>query len=203
VVLSRGLTLRGLVKDENAAPVAGAELELLRAMNFQGGRRGSGVMMSFIGPGNIHRRTTGPDGRFEFKGLTAGDYTLQVKKTGLGGEGVDRVKVAEGPEGEPLQVVLRAGAVISGYVRDKSGNGAAGFRALARSTKGGGGGPMSGPMTDEPTGPDGALVIEGLTPGESYDVQLISPTGALGSRKTGVVAPPQVELPASLPAPLP
>ena len=49
-------------------------------------------------------------------------------------------------------------------------------------------GPLGGPTTDEPTGPDGAFLIEGVSAGESYDLQVFGESG-LGPRKAGISAP--------------
>ncbi|HXY41176.1 MAG TPA: carboxypeptidase regulatory-like domain-containing protein, partial [Vicinamibacteria bacterium] len=52
-------------------------------------------------------------------------------------------------------------------------------------------GPVLGPATprtEEPTGADGLFVLDGLSGGESYDLQLMGPPG-LGPRRAGVVAP--------------
>jgi protocatechuate 3,4-dioxygenase beta subunit len=191
VVLRSGLFARGIVKDERGQPLAGAEVELLREMRFTS--RGGGAQFSFIGgPLGRPRKETGADGRFEFKGLSAGDYTLTVTKRGYGREQIDPVKVAEGKASEPLEITVRPGSTISGYVRDKAGNGAPGYRVAARPSGAGGRGPMAGPLggptTEEPTGPDGAFVIEGVSAGESYDLQVFGDTG-LGPRKAGVAAP--------------
>ena len=43
-------------------------------------------------------------------------------------------------------------------------------------------------MTEEPTGPDGSFLIEGLNTGETYELQLLGDTGP-GPRKSGVAAP--------------
>jgi protocatechuate 3,4-dioxygenase beta subunit len=194
VVLSRGLVVRGLVKDEDDRPVAGADVELLLHMRIQGGRRGAEV--AEVGGGQYPEMTTGADGRFEFRGLTAGDYTLEASKKGMTSESIDPLKVAEGPAGEPVQIVLKAGSAISVTVRDKSGKGVAGWRVAARpqSQSGGGMGVRRLPGGDVPeaTGPDGAFLIEGLTAGESYELQAMSQN--LGPRKSGVVAPADVEL---------
>ena len=195
VVLSRGLTVHGLVKDEAGSPLAGAEVELVRARMFQGGRRGDAAQFTVMGLGGAPpKKTTGADGRFEFRGLSAGDYTLVASKKGLTRERVDPLKVADGPEGEPVQLVLRAGVAIAGFVRDKSGNGAAGWMVNARPA-GGGGGPFGGMLgaPPEPTGPDGSFLVEGLTAGESYDLQAFG-AGGIGPRKSAVVAPADVEL---------
>jgi len=199
VVLRRGQTIRGLVKDDRGQPVAGADVSLQREFRMES-RRGM-TSMSFV-TGDFGRppQQTGVDGRFEVKGLASGDYTLQVSKRGYTRERIDPVKVAEDRVLEPFEVVLRTGATISGFLRDKAGNGAPGQRVGARPAGSAGRnmpGPMGGPMTEEPTGPDGAFVIEGVVPGETYELQVFGETG-LGARKSGVTAPAEgVELLAS------
>jgi protocatechuate 3,4-dioxygenase beta subunit len=197
VVLRSGHVVRGQVKDERGQPIPGATVQMMREMRFQS--RGGQAQFSFVGgPGSFPRRETGTDGRFEFKGLATGDYTLTVTKKGYGRESVDPVKVAEGKAPEPIEVVVRPGSTISGYIRDKSGAGAAGYRVMARPAGGGGrggmGGPLGGPSTDEATGLDGAFVIEGASAGETYDLQVLGDAG-LGPRKGGITAPAEgVEL---------
>ncbi|HEX9189361.1 MAG TPA: carboxypeptidase-like regulatory domain-containing protein, partial [Vicinamibacteria bacterium] len=192
VVLRHGLSLRGVVKDEEGRPMAGAEVTLSTSRTIRSSR--GGMQMSFIGPGSQVRRETGPDGRFEFRGLKAGDYTVAARRTGFARASVDPVKVAE-RQGEPLELLLRPGVTISGFVRDKTGSGASGWSVSARAA--GEGGPALGPggiRTEEPTGPDGAFLLEGAVAGESYDLQVMGPSG-LGPRKAGVVAPAEgVEL---------
>ena len=192
VVLSRGLVVRGLVKDEDDRPVAGADVALLRLRMFQGGRRGAET--AEVG-GQDSEKTTGADGRFEFRGLTAGDYTLFAGKKGMIREQIDPLKVAEGPAGEPVQIVLKAGSVISGTVRDKAGNGVAGWIVAARPQSQSGVmlGLLGGGDPPEPTGPDGAFLVEGLTAGETYELLAMGQNGG-GPRKSGVVAPADVEL---------
>ena len=105
VVLPKGLGVRGVVKDENGQPLPGADVEMVRAFTFQSGRGAS--QFSFIGgPAQQPRKETGPDGRFEFRGLGAGDYSLVATKRGYARERIDPVKVAEGreradPDGPP------------------------------------------------------------------------------------------------------
>ena len=194
VVLRRGLSVRGLVKDEEGRPLAGAEVNLSSVRNLRAGR--GGVQMSFSGPGNQVRRETGADGRFEFRGLKAGDYTVSARRPGFSRATVDPVNVAEGRATEPLELVLKPGATISGVLRDKAGAGASGWTVSARAASQAGG-PAFGPgsiRTEEPTGPDGVFYLEGLTAGEAYDLQVMGQAG-LGPRKAGVVAPAEgVEL---------
>ncbi len=187
VILRRGLSVRGVVKDDDGRPLAGVEVTLSRARTLRAGR--GGVQMSFIGPGSQVRRETGADGRFEFRGLKAGDYTVSARRPGFTRTTVDPVNVAEGKTAEPLELTLRPGATISGFLRDKTGAGASGWTVAARAS--GEGGPPLGPggiRSEEPTGPDGAFLLEGVTAGESYDLQVMGPAG-LGPRKAGVVAP--------------
>src|SRR4030095_1690771 len=98
-------------------------------------------------------------------------------KKGMTRERVDPLKVAEGGQAEPVQVVLRAGFAITGTVRDKSGNGVSGMFVVAR-RQGAVGGPMGGGFMGqgppERTGPDGTFLLEGLTAGETYEIQALS-----------------------------
>ena len=149
-----------------------------------------GVQMSFVGPGSELRRETGADGRFEFRGLKAGDYTVSARRPGFSRATVDPVNVTEARAAEPLELVLKPGATISGVVRDKAGAGASGWYVSARAASQAGG-PVFGPgsiRSEEPTGPDGVFYLEGLTTGETYELQVMGQAG-LGPRKAGVVAP--------------
>ncbi len=190
VVLPKGLGVRGIVKDENGLPLPGADVEMARAFTFQSGRGAS--QFSFVGgPMSRPRKQTGPDGRFEFRGLSSGDYTVVASKRGYSRDRIDPVKVAEGRGGEAFELVLKPGATISGFVKDRGGNGVPGYRLAARPSGAASGpmmGPFGGPLTEEPTGADGSFFIEGLAAGESYELQVMSETGP-GARKAGVTAP--------------
>jgi protocatechuate 3,4-dioxygenase beta subunit len=88
-----------------------------------------------------------------------------------------------------VALVLRPGATITGLLHDRSGAGAAGWYVTARPS--GQGGPGLGPdvvRSEAATGPDGFFVLEGLTAGDSYDLQVVGNAG-MGPRKAGVVAP--------------
>ncbi len=188
IVMRRGLSIRGTVKDENGRPLAGAEVTLSRARTLRAGR--GGAQLSLVGPGSEVRRESGPDGSFAFRGLSAGNYSIAARRSGFARASVDPVGVSETRPAEPLELVLRPGASITGYVRDRSGNGSPGWSLAARPA-GGGGGPAFGPgsiRTEEPTGADGLFVLEGLTSGEAYDLQVMGAAG-LGPRRAGVAAP--------------
>ena len=188
VVMRRGLSVRGVVKDEEGRPLAGSEVSLSAARSIRAGR--GGMQMQLIGPGNQVRRETGADGRFEFRGLKAGEYSLSARRSGFSRASVDPVNVKEGGPAEPLELTLRPGSTISGVLRDKTGNGASGWFVSVRPT-GQAGGPPMGPgvnRTEEPTGPDGAFLLEGLNAGETYELQVMGQAG-FGPRRSGVAAP--------------
>ena len=188
VVLRRGLELKGLVKDEEGRPLGGVEVELRRPLRFRG--RGGGMAVTMLGPGSLPARETSADGRFEFRGLEEGDYTLTARRPGYGRVTVDPVRLGEGEDLEPLELILAPGAAISGFLRDGSGAGAPGWSVAAR-VAGEGGGPAAGLgalRTEEPSGPDGAFLIEDLSEGEAYNLQAMGPAG-LGPRVADVTAP--------------
>jgi protocatechuate 3,4-dioxygenase beta subunit len=150
VVLRRGLSLRGVVKDEEGRPLAGAEVTLSTARTIRASR--GGVQMSFIGPGSQVRRETGVDGRFELRGLKAGEYELAARRPGFSRASLDPVHVAEARTAELVELVLKPGATISGVLRDRTGVGASGWWSRTRRP---GGGPAFGAgaiRSEEPTG---------------------------------------------------
>ena len=164
VVLRRGLALRGIVKDEEGRPLAGLRGQHCRAgRSFRAGR--GGMQMQLIGPGSQVRRETGADGRFEFRGLKAGEYSLVGPSPRLfARERRPGATSHEARAAEPLELTLRPGSTISGVLRDKSGNGASGWMVTVTRREPGGRPPL-GPganRTEEATGPDGAFLLEGL-----------------------------------------
>ena len=175
--------MRGVVKDEEGRPVPGAEVQLIQSLNFQS-RRGQ---MTFSIGAQRPALETGADGRFEIRGLASGDYRLSVSKRGYAAAAVDPLRVAETSPSEDLEIVLHPGATVSGFIRTRAGAGAAGYRVMAQPA-GGQGDPFSGSMTAEPTGPDGAFVVESLVANQSYNLQVVSEV-SLGPRREGVTAP--------------
>ena len=95
------------------------------------------------------------------------------------------MNVKEAGPAEPIELVLKPGSTVSGVLRDKTGNGASGWLVTARPA-GQAGVPMGpgGYRTEEPTGPDGGFLLEGLSAGESYDLQVMGQAG-LGPRRAG------------------
>jgi protocatechuate 3,4-dioxygenase beta subunit len=189
VVMHRGATISGIVKDANDQPIADVEVQVDPSVSFRTGA--GGMVANFArlgGPSTRPKTKTGADGTFQIKGMSVGEYALQIQKPGFASERVDPVKVTE-KGADPVAVTLGPGASISGIVRKRSGEGAEGFfvrvGAGGRGT-GGGGGPLGG--TGLPTGADGLFVLEGLKPGQVYDLSVFGGAG-LGPQKRGVVAP--------------
>lgn len=197
VVLKRGATISGVVKDGNGQPIPDVEVQVDPSMNIRGGA--GGLVMNFTrlgGPSERPKAKSAPDGTFAIKGMSVGSYALVLKKAGFATERVDPVKVAESGV-DPVLVVLGPGASISGAVRRKSGDGAEGFLVRAGAAAGGGrggrgGGPGAGLLnaiaSDSPTGTDGTYFIDGLKPGQAYDLTAFGGAG-MGPQKRGIVAP--------------
>jgi len=188
IVLKRGSLLTGVVKDGNGQPIAGAELALAQPFRFGGGPgRGRAIVNVAGGAGADSKGgTSGGDGTFSIHGVAPGEYALTVRHTGYATERVDPVKVPETGAPALIEVTLTLGAVISGRVVRRSGAGAEGFFVAATGT----GRPRFDGNATPPqqTGYDGSFTVDGLKPGQSYDLQLFGPTGVVDG-KHGIVAP--------------
>ncbi|HEY3351224.1 MAG TPA: carboxypeptidase regulatory-like domain-containing protein [Thermoanaerobaculia bacterium] len=199
VVLKRGATITGFVKDGADQPLADVEVQVDPSVNFRGGAGGVAMNVVRLGGASARPKTkTGADGAFAIKGISVGEYALVLKKPGFATERVDPVKVAE--QGvEPVLVTMGPGASISGAVRRRNGEGVEGFLVRAgeaagggRGGRGGGGGPGAGLLNaigaDNATGVDGGFFIDGLKAGQAYDLSAFG-GGGMGPQKRGVVAP--------------
>ncbi len=191
VVMRRGATISGVVKDANDQPIPGVEVQVDPSVNFRAGAGGAVANFTRLGGPSLRPKAkTGADGTFHIAGISVGEYALQVKKAGFANERIDPVKVTE-KGAEPVLVTLGPGAAIAGMVRRKNGDGAEGYMVRVGTGgrgRAGGGGPFAGTGTDLPTGADGLFVIEGLKPGQVYDLSVFGGVG-LGPQKRGVVAP--------------
>ncbi len=191
VVLRRGAAITGVVRDKDGNPLEGAEAEVQQAMGFRGGRGGAAFQLNILpgagGPGRRPPVKSGADGRFEVRGLTPGDFTLWVRKSGFASERIDPVKVPEQGSPEPLTVTLVPGAAISGVIRQKSGTPAEGWSVVASEAGTSALGPRARGNLN-PTGSDGFFVLDGLKPGQAYDLQLFGGPG-IGPQMKNVVPP--------------
>ena len=200
VVLRRGLTLAGRVRDESGRPIPDAEIELGSGRGF-GARAARALGVNALATARP-KASSGNDGRFEVKGLSEGDYSLTVSKAGFADHRLDRVPI-DADRRDPLDITLSAGAEIRGTVSRRDGRSAEGYRVRAMVTGGSepGFGPFAGPFGGPfagagPAGPDllrgtgadGAFSLTGLRAGETYDLVVLGPDGT-GTRREGVAAP--------------
>ncbi len=187
VVLRQGLLLSGIVKDEKQEGVPGAEVTLTQSRSF-GNARG-GMMANLAGPmaGRPESEKTGGDGSFAFRGLSPGDYQVQVRRSGYATETVAPIKLVRGEVPKPVEVLLGPGAAIAGSVKLKDGTPLAGRIITVRPPGGRGGLALSGGQ--QPTGPDGLFVLDGLKPGQSYDLIMMEPSAMPRVVRSNVVAP--------------
>jgi hypothetical protein len=178
IVMRRGATIVGLVKDGNGDPVAGAEVELAQSANFQAGRGGMMASLNILGgPGQRPREKTGADGRFQFKGVAAGGYAVVARKPGFATERHDTVRVPEEGSPEADTVTLAPGAIIAGRVVRMSGGGAEGFMVSASSP--GRKSRFAGWKPDDRAADRERRRVSprGLKAGETYDLQALSDLG--------------------------
>jgi protocatechuate 3,4-dioxygenase beta subunit len=192
VVLRRGLTLVGRVRDESGRPIADAEIEMGSGRGF--GARAARVLGVNALATARPKASSGNDGRFEIKGLSEGDYSLTVSKAGFADHRLDRVPI-DADRRDPLDITLSAGAEIRGTVSRRDGRSAEGYRVRALIAGGsepgfvpfggafGGAGP-AGPDLLRGTGADGAFSLTGLRAGETYDLVVLGPDGT-GTRTRG------------------
>ncbi len=132
VTLRRGLVVTGTVKDPEGNPIADAELVLSPSRVVRSSRGGMRMPMAFGGPSDAPTARSGVDGRFELKGVAAGDWGLTAKAPGRATEVVDPVKLVRDTRPEPIDVVLSPGAAIAGFVLRKTGGGAEGYAVIPR-----------------------------------------------------------------------
>ncbi|MHC5211586.1 MAG: carboxypeptidase regulatory-like domain-containing protein [Planctomycetota bacterium] len=120
--LEPGAWIHGRAVDEAGRPLADAFVTAQSHSEDHGRRGGFSVMMMGGGMSStLDAVTTGGDGRFTVRGLSAGTGSVTVQKTGL------RLAVKEDLTLEPLQgtdvgdVVLEPGSQIAGVVLDARG----------------------------------------------------------------------------------
>ncbi|MBZ5637248.1 MAG: carboxypeptidase regulatory-like domain-containing protein [Acidobacteriia bacterium] len=192
MVMKRGLVVTGIVKDGEGRPVSGASAKLVWTPGSSGPRR---VLQSIASGGSggmadDRSATTGNEGTFAFLGVAPGEYYLVVEHAGYATQRVGGVKIETAGSPKPVEVTLDPGAVISGRLVRRTGEGAEGLRVLM-STQGrarAAGGKFFFSPNDQVTGPDGAFFIDGLKTGKGYDLQIVGPSGPV-AEKEGVTAP--------------
>jgi len=116
VTLERGATVKALILDESARPIAGARVTWTKAppRTFLGRR-------FFFGPERGEHATSQTDGRVEARGFATGSYSFTVAASGYGKQTLPPVDVAPGPAVELGEIVLTAETLLSGVVVDRQG----------------------------------------------------------------------------------
>ena len=190
VVLQRGAVIAGVVRDQDGNPLEGAEADVQQGMDSAAAAavRRSRSDFSRARPGRADVPVkTGADGRFDVRGLPPGDYSLWVGRADMPPNGSTPSRCRRGIAG----TARRHARSRCGDHAASSGRGAAcpaeGWSVLASEAGTSTLGPRArGNMN--PTGPDGLFVLEGLKPGQPYDLQLYGGPG-IGPSKKNVVPP--------------
>lgn len=112
LVLQRGLSIRGRVRDRSGEPIAGAGVE---GFPEESGHLGSVADISHA------------DGSFALAGLEAGTYSLHARREGFG---LDQKTVTAGTDG--VELVLAPTGSVTGFVVDESGKPIEYFRVSAQ-----------------------------------------------------------------------
>jgi protocatechuate 3,4-dioxygenase beta subunit len=164
VALDPGLAIRGRVRDPEEQPVAGATV---RATAQSPGGSGEAEAES------------GPDGRFELGGLGPGRYGVHASAAGYASG-----EATADAGGEPVEVVLDLGGILSGRVVDAGGEPVEGAEVSARDESQPGGWRVFSGRSDEG---DGRFSLRDVSPGR-YDLEVRA--GARGeASRAGVRVP--------------
>ena len=154
---------------DTKAPLRGADVRLTGA-DFSTAL-GNGIRGAF----------TDANGRYEFRGLPEGQYTLIASKVRYvsmtygqapAGERGTTVKVASGQQVQDVDIALPAGAVIVVRLSDRFGDPAVGYSVnLHQATTGAGKRPLTQPPVSSfgsTTDDRGEIRLSGLAPGEYF-----------------------------------
>ncbi|MEO8055766.1 MAG: carboxypeptidase regulatory-like domain-containing protein, partial [Acidobacteriota bacterium] len=176
LTLRRGAVVTGVVT-AGGEPLAGAQAALAP------GRTAYGTPpRTLAGPGwSWPRAVTGADGRFRLAGLSPGEYSLTVSRTGWATETREAL-VAEGKGPDPYAIALVAESIVAGRIVGKKGGGVAAQHVNAQSAEA-----KDRSSGFDRSGPDGSFRIDGLKPGVAYNLYLYG-TGANTPKAT--VTPP-------------
>lgn len=160
VRLERGARLRGTVTDSAGAPVAGATVRV-RA----GGQR-------FISPFDSGQTTDG-SGAFEIDGLSEGRVDVIASHPSYADGRVEGVEIHPRSTNH-VELVLRMGGTLEGYVRSRDGTNIAGRVIHVSPTRAG---RLLSDRAMVQSGPDGYFRFDHLEPG-SLQVSLLAAAGA-------------------------
>lgn len=178
-------TLRGKVRREDGAPVVGARIDL----TIRGG-------MSPRHPASniTYSHASDADGAFTFECVPAARYALAVhagvvgeSKEPVAAKSLGEIEVKPGADPAPIEVVLQAGAAITGIIRNRTG-GNAYTDVFVIDGEGAPLNPLAGVQSEK----DGTFKLFALAPG-SYGV--LAANGDAWSDLIPLIVPAQGELP--------
>jgi protocatechuate 3,4-dioxygenase beta subunit len=109
-VSRRGASVAGRVRTVDGGSPAGAVVQM--------GRGGDSASLLVNAALDMEQRgiQVGGDGRFEFTGLSAGEYTLTAKAKGYAQGRSDSVTLREGQSRSGVEILLGTGGILQGYV---------------------------------------------------------------------------------------
>jgi protocatechuate 3,4-dioxygenase beta subunit len=196
VTMSRGQTVNGVVVDPSGNAIRDASIEI------RPGAAGRGQMMQFMEAGaasTAFAGTTDAEGRFAVRGLPAGTFDLEAKRSGFAKRIVPAIEIQpDQPAVDVGEITLQPGETVQGRVTDRAGAPVEGVEVQVAEAGGGmmmmvmGDGP--GPKQAEPdaiTDPSGWFTVVDLAPGKKYSFRLGRP-GYVGT-SVGPLDVPRVE----------
>jgi hypothetical protein len=145
--LAAGATLSGQVTDERRAPIPAFVIDVLM-------HRGPLEQLQFA-----QARFIDAQGRYEFRGLTAGRYSIHVAAAGFAPK-EHLLEVAEGATELRADVTLAEGARIQGRVLSAPTK--APIAGARVTVEGGNRDSALAPLFDAVSGPDGSFLLEGM-----------------------------------------
>jgi len=195
VALSRGQAVTGVLVDPSGNAIRDASIEIRPAPT------GRGQMMQIMdadAASTLFDGASDEEGRFAVRGLPAGTFDLEVRRSGFAKRVVPAVEVRQDqPTVDVGEITLQPGEAVQGRVSDRNGAAVEGVEVHVAESGGMmmmvmGDGP--GPKRAEPdaiTDPAGWFTVVDLAPGKKYSFQLGRP-GYVGTT-VGPLEVPRVE----------
>ncbi len=150
VVMGRATTLRGIVVDDAARPLAGVALEIdARGSSWTSDATEVPLIDRFTPV--RHVTTSGDDGRFEFRSVPDRALSVSAARSGF------RLQWADVPPATEARIVMRRGSTVAGRVTTFDGQPAAGATVVVGSTEN-----LSHKTS---TDADGRFEVDALAPG--------------------------------------
>lgn len=190
LVLKRGLSATGTVRDQQEKPVAGAQITLVPTWDD---RAAAGRMPPyFLSREKPLEAISGADGRFTIEHLQAGRFDLVARAAGFAPVQVPGLEIQEGAKAASLgTVILHPGLSLTGTVVDPKDRPIAG--ATVQTGEGRSPLPFAPPETSAwtaSTGPDGRFALSDLAAGQRLRIT-VSQDGYASRTLSGIELPSQ------------